>query len=158
MNARARLALLIMVALTVLYGFAAARAGAGGKIGIQLTQVMATEENAPGAKQFDATLSELKPQLENFRYRVYKNAGQEKKDVADGQEALFRLSEEGFTLHVTPGAAGDHVSLDLQIKDPKGKDILSTRIKIKDGGTGIVGKELEKKTGRLFLAFTVKKS
>jgi hypothetical protein len=146
--------------LALVLAFAAiGRAGAAGRVALQLTQVLATEPGA-GPKEFDASLNELRSQLEKFPYQRFKNAATERRDVAEGEELVFKLaSEPGFTLRVRPTSVGEHVTLELSIKDAKDeKEVLHNRLKIKDGGTGIVGKELESKAGRIFLAFTVRRT
>jgi hypothetical protein len=133
-------------------------AGAAGKIAVQLRQVKATERHAPGPKEFSPELAELKSQLEKFDYRVFKSVGEEKREVAVGEEAVFKLAEPNFTLHMKAQPTGDHVLIDpLQVKNARGENIMSTAIKVKDGGSGIVDKELEDKSGRLYFVFTVKK-
>jgi hypothetical protein len=157
LGARPALALAGLVAL--LAPLAARPAGAAGKVSIQLTQVLATEAHGAGPKQVDPSLSELQALLEKWDYRVFRNAGQERKDVPEGEEATFALYEKGFTLHATPSTPGEHVTLEISITGPQGKKVMAdARVKIKDGGTGLVHKELESKTGRLLLFFTVKKS
>jgi hypothetical protein len=134
-------------------------AGAAGKIAIQLRQVKATEPHGKGPKEFGPGLTELKKELEKFDYRVFNSVGEEKRDVAPGEEVVFRLAEAGFSLHMKAAPTGDHVLIDpLEVQNQKGEKIMSTAIKVRDGGSGIVDKELEDKSGRLYFVFTVKKS
>jgi hypothetical protein len=153
---RTRAALVALVALALGLVVAAPARGAG-KISIQLTQVMATDPGA-GAQSFDPSLDALKGQLEKYRYRTFKNAGADKKDCGEGEAATFSLSEAGYTVSVKPKGAGSMIPLELSMKDAKGKEVMSTTIKVKDGGSTIVNKELDGKPACLFLVFTVKRN
>src|SRR5688572_12816043 len=132
---RPRLRLLLGTALAMALaaltlGPAAAPADAAGKVAVQLVQVLATEPG-PGPKEFDPSLEALRSQLEKYNYRKFKNAGQDKKDVAEGSSAQFNVTAEpGFSLTVgVQAAGGGYVALDLSLKDGKGKEVLSTRLK-----------------------------
>ncbi len=147
---------LLLAAVLLATLFCEARAA--GKITLQLREVLATDRS-PGAKEIDPSLADLKTQFDKYNYRVYKNAGTEKKELSEGEEAVFNLAAEpGFVLRATPTGAGDQIQVAISLKDPKGKEVLGTRIKIKDGGTSIVYKDLENKTGAVILAFTAKRS
>lgn len=152
---RHRAVLVALVALSL--ALTAGPVEGAGKISIQLTQVMATDPGA-GAQTFDATLAELKGQLEKHRYKTFKNAGSEKKDCAEGEMAAFSLSEPGYTVSATPKGSGSLIALDLSMKDGKGKEVMKATIKVKDGGSTIVNKELDGKPACLFLVFTVKRN
>ena len=147
----------VALALVVLAIAGEEAAYGGGKVTIQLTQVLATDPG-PGPKNFDPALNELRAQLEKYNYRTFKSAGSERRDCGDGEEAAFNLSaESGFSARVKPGGAG-MIQLDILVKrDADSKEVLKTTIKVKDGGTTIVSKELENKQGTLFLVFTAKR-
>ena len=148
----------VLVALVALLLAAVTTPAEGaGTIAIQLTQVMATDPGA-GPQSFDASLGELKAQLEKHRYRTFKAAGSEKKDCGEGEAASFALSEPGYSVSATPSGSKGMIALDLSMKDGKGKEVMKSTIKIKDGGTTIVTKELDGKPACLFLVFTVKRS
>lgn len=132
-------------------------AGAAGRIAVQVTQVLASDPGA-GEKSFDPQIAELASHLDKYSYRTFKKAGAERKDIAAGGEADYRLSEAGFVCKVKASESGKDVLLEVSILNAQGTEVLrKTRVKVRDGGTTIIAKELESKQGCLFLAFTVKK-
>ena len=158
MTVRPALALAALVLAFVLGAIVPERAGGAGSVTIQLTQIRASERGS-GAKDIDQKLEDLRRQLENFPYRVFRRVGLEAKTVADGTEASFALHEGGFKLTVRPSeGGGGFVLLDLAIRTGEGREVMSTRLKLKDGGTALLAKQLEVGNGVLLLAFTVRRA
>ena len=153
---RSPAALLVALAALAL-AFVAAPVQGAGKISLQLTQALGTEAGA-GAQTFDPSLEPFKSQLEKYRYRNFKNVGNEKKDCGEGEAVTFSLNEPGYQLTATPKGSGNMIALDLSMKDGKGKEVVKTTLKIKDGGTAMVNKELDGKPACLFLFFAAKRN
>jgi hypothetical protein len=155
--ARGALGLALGAAALPLAPLPPARA-AGGGYAVQVTQVLATGENEEGPRSIDPALKDLAAQLERYPFRVFKRVGLEKKLLAEGEPETFALSADpGFTLKVRPRAEGAMVKLDLRVLNKEQAEILITEVKVKDGGSAIVAKELDDRSGRLFIAVTVKR-
>lgn len=135
-------------------------ARAAGGFVVQVTEVLATGAGEKGPKTIDPLLKELAGQLEKYDYRVFTRAGVAKATLAAGAAHAFPLAaEKGFTLSVAPAPAPekDELQIAVRLTDADKKDVLVTGIKVKDGGTAIIAKELADKRGRLFIAITVKR-
>jgi hypothetical protein len=137
-------------------GLLAATARAAAPITVQVTQIQASGREG-GPKDIDPSLASLASQLETTGYHRFRKIGQEARAVPEGQPAAFAL-EGGLSMRVSAAPAGaGWVLLDVSIRDAAGAERLSTKLKLKDGGTVLIAKDFEAAEGRLYVALTVKR-
>lgn len=128
---------------------------AAAEVTVSLTQIRATERGSP--KDIDPSLTEFRRQLENYPYRVFRRVGSDSQVITEGQSGTFAV-QGGFSVSVRPSSgSGQFLVLDVTMKDQGGAERFATKVKIRDGGSVLIGKEFEVGQGSLFLAFTAKK-
>ena len=128
---------------------------AAGRLTVQVTQVRATGRE-PGPKDVDPALADLARALDSIPYHKLERVGTEQKSAAEGGTATFAL-RGGYSLAVTPGGTdGKKVVLSVAIKDKKGDEVFSTRLRVNDGATVLIGKDFDEGGGRLYIVLTVK--
>ncbi|RME70863.1 MAG: hypothetical protein D6776_11075 [Planctomycetota bacterium] len=123
---------------------------------VQVVQIRAT--GSGGSKTIDPALRGLSRQLSRYPYRSYRRVGWRAFELQPGAQADYPLAEGGFVLQLRPGApdAAGFIPLSVTIRDRKRRAILRTQLRIKNGGTSLVIKELASGDGALILALTTR--
>jgi hypothetical protein len=153
----ATMALAAVIALAMAAGATEVRAA--DSFTVQVMQIKATGSAGPRDKEIGEGLSGFSKQLRAYPYKTYTKAGWKAFHLAPGASASYPLVEKGFTLEIIPSAVdtGGFIPLAVVIKNSRGKVILRTGLRLKDGGTSLVVKEMDREPGGLILAITVRK-
>jgi hypothetical protein len=123
---------------------------------VQVTQVRASGKEA-GPKEFAPEVADLAKALAAAPYHRFERVGVEAKPAPEGQATSYAL-RGGYTLVVT-ARAGEKgkIVLDVALQDASGTEKFSTKLKLADGATVLIGKDFEDGDGHLYLALTAKR-